>query len=163
MTGAEGPDEGARRRALVAAWARAKLWVGLPDGPLEVIQQRASGGGGFPPGVRAIYLVTAWNPGGRLLAPGENAARHRELLAALASGGLEHWPAAGYAPDESWVELGVALPGTTPRAALALGGDFGQLALYAWTAERVATLECASGALLAERRWRSRPRSAPPG
>lgn len=148
--------------ALIASWLAARLWVGVPGAPVEVEQTEGTAGDGFPPGRDAIHLVTAWNPDAQPLTKDENDHRQQLLVAELDAAAVEHWPAAGYAADLSWVEHGLALPAVSTRIACALGLRYGQLAIYRWRRETVETLHCATGAQLAASAWVVRPRPTPP-
>jgi len=158
VSGGEAIGEG-----LIAEWLAARLWVDSPGGPLELEQGGVASPERFPEGVAQVHFVTAWNPGALPLAAEENARRHALLVRELDAAGTEHWAAAGYAPDLSWVEHGLALPDLAAADACALGLRHGQLALYAWRRDHLQVVGCRSGAVLASSRWSARGRPAPPG
>jgi hypothetical protein len=63
------------------------------------------------------WVVTAWNPFGRLLPAAENEARHAAFAAAVRASGVRAYPAVGEACDGGWREEGLALVGIeTPTA-----------------------------------------------
>ena len=100
------------------------------------------------------HVVTAWNPGARVLTAQENAARHADLWEVVASAGLVGLPATGRSCDGTWHEDGIFLParGTLADAretALALGRAFGQLGIYEIDAGELRALACADGAVVA--------------
>ena len=131
-------------------------------GGVELAPAETTSGELFPNAMSGVYLVTAWNPGATLLSLAENVERHEALVGYLDASRVEHWEAAGYSPDLSWVELGLALPGVSEDQALEVGRRFGQLALFAWRERELAVLACADGARLASYGWSARPRARPP-
>ncbi len=106
-----------------------------PDAPGDV--------GTWPEGLATpLTVVTAWNPGGVLLADDVNAARHRILSRELATRGLQWWPAIGRAPDHGHAEAGAAVTGLSEEEARALGRRHGQSAVYLWTPEAWEVVSC---------------------
>ncbi|MCU0274409.1 MAG: DUF3293 domain-containing protein [Acidimicrobiales bacterium] len=77
-----------------------------------------------------LYVITAENPGSMPLAEAENAERNAELEAALRVRGWTVWRAHGEAADGSWAETGYAVAGASRDAVVALGGRFGQRAVF---------------------------------
>lgn len=75
-------------------------------------------------------FITAWNPGSRPGAPGENRYRHAELVEAVVAAGWRHYPGAGipdragWAPEDSLLVLDISR-----EQAGALGRRFGQTAI----------------------------------
>lgn len=144
--------------ALVELWRSARVWIDLPtSGAVEVLPGDTTQRAHYPSGIEAIYLVTAWNPGAQALPFAENSARHQALVDDLDHNGVNHWDAAGYSEDRSWIELGLALPDIAEGTALEVGRRVGQLALYRWTAIELAVLDCGDGAALATYGWSARP------
>ncbi len=141
--------------ALLAAWQGTRVEILGPHG-LQVIESISDAVGrarvdAF--GTRG-HVVTAWNPGARVLTTQENAARHADLREVVASAGLVGLPATGRACDGTWHEQGVFLParGTLADAretALALGRAFGQLGIYEIDAGELRALACADGSVVA--------------
>jgi len=119
--------------ALQAAWAHTRVRIDLGDRVLMVpaIAETPPGGrcGGMSPrprngrldaygllGERA-WVITAWNPGGRLLSDAENVVRHTAFADAVRAAGVRAYPAVGEARDGGWCEEGLALVGIeTPTA-----------------------------------------------
>ncbi len=92
--------------------------------------------------VPPIVVVTAWNPDGVHLAPGDNEARAGRLIAELIGLGINYWPAVGRDLATPHREEGVALAGVTEAEGIALGTRFGQAAVYSWTPEALSVVSC---------------------
>lgn len=148
---------------LLSVWQSARLWVDLPrTGGIEIVPERQTDATHFPGGTGAVHFISAWNPGGQELEQGVNELRHRELLDVLLRADVEHWAAAGYAADHGWLEYGVALPHAGGDLAIELATRFGQLAIYEWTADKLAIVECTSRKVTTSYGWSSHRLSAPP-
>lgn len=81
-------------------------------------------------GAEGFALITAANPGSRLLSPGANALRQAELAGELAARGLAWWPSVAIDPAGAWPpEEGALVPGLAEAEALALARRFGQAAI----------------------------------
>ena len=87
--------------------------------------------GEFPdvPG-RLLHVITAFNPGGKISTATRNWAAHARLHSQLKRRNLHSWRAAG--GDSAWmhVEPSVAVLGLDRAAAVALGAQFGQDAVF---------------------------------
>jgi len=88
------------------------------------------------PGGRAIYVITAHNPGGRMASDAANASAEARLTAELERRGLTWWPAAGRDPWWTHVEPGAAVIGMDEADAVALGAEFGQDAIFVLAPDR---------------------------
>jgi hypothetical protein len=94
----------------------------------------ASTTGEYPdPEGRPIYVLTAHNPGGRVVPDAVNALAEKRLAAELARRGLTWWPAAGGNPSWTHVESSAAVIGADENDMLALGAEFGQDAIFVLT------------------------------
>ena len=90
--------------------------------------------GEYPdPAGRAICVLTAHNPGGRIASPATNASGEARLAAEIRRQGLTCWFAEGGDPSWTHVEPGVAVLGMDEADALALGAEFGQDAIFVLT------------------------------
>ena len=99
--------------------------------------------GQFPdPSGRTIYIITAENPNARNQSDAERVQSHRRLLARLIERGLEYWNVV--IGDATWtnVDQGVAVAGFSETEALALGRDFHQEAVFAWTPQTWCVISC---------------------
>jgi Protein of unknown function (DUF3293) len=100
--------------------------------------------GDYPdPGGRAIYVMTAHNPGGRMASDAANASAEARLTAELERRGLTWWPAAGGDPSWTHVEPGAAIIGMDEADAVALGAEFGQDAIFVLTPADRRVVGCA--------------------
>ena len=90
--------------------------------------------GEYPdPEARAIYVMTAHNPGGQIAPDTANAAAETRLTAELERRELTWWPAAGGNPSWTHIEPGAAVIGINETDAVALGTEFGQDAIFVLT------------------------------
>ena len=90
--------------------------------------------GTYPePAGRAIYVITAHNPGGRMASDTENALAEARLAEELQRRGLMWWSAAGGNPSWTHVESSAAVIGIDEADAVVLGAEFGQDAIFALT------------------------------
>lgn len=89
-----------------------------------------------------LFVLTAYNPDGLALELAENEARDEELTRELAHGGVEAYRARGQSSDGSWAEEGWLVVGGGQRRARALGRQFGQDAIFKFTAAEVQVLGC---------------------
>jgi hypothetical protein len=85
--------------------------------------------------IGTFWVLTAWNPGSEKLSDTENAERHAALCAHLDELGHTWLPALGTSPDGSWSEQSVAVPDLDREAALAIGREFAQEAVFEVTTE----------------------------
>lgn len=113
-------------------FAAAVVRVELPDGGAR-LEPRPAGDVGVFPLAGPVFIVTASNPAGLAIDDTANEVRHRLLGEAVA--GIDTFPTVGSAPDGSMAEPGFALSGVSLDHALGLAREFGQRAIYHWTAE----------------------------
>jgi hypothetical protein len=127
-----------------ASYARAVIDVAPPGRPPFRLEPDPSGATGAWPEhlVAPVVVVTAWNPDGIVLPPGDNQARNQLLVAELDRLGIAHWPAVGRDLDTPHFEEGVAVPGMTQADGTALGARHGQAAVYVWTPGAWAVASC---------------------
>jgi hypothetical protein len=106
--------------------------------------------GEYPePEGRAIYVITAHNPGGQLVSDAENASAQAELEAELETRGLTWWPTAGGDPSWTHVEASAAVIGMGEADAIALGAQFGQDAIFMLTPADRQVVGCAERRIVA--------------
>jgi hypothetical protein len=99
--------------------------------------------GRYPdPDGRPIYVLTAHNPAGQLASAEANAAAQARLQALLSARGLTWWPADGGDPSWKHVEAGVALVGIAEADAIALGAEFKQEAIFAFSTANRRVVSC---------------------
>lgn len=90
-------------------------------------------------------IVTGCNPMSRVVADGENRARHGELVAtvrALAPTGLRPSESRSRDDQATWREPGCLITGVPVSMALAIGRRFGQYAIVVGDAERAGLVNC---------------------
>lgn len=76
-----------------------------------------------------LAILTAANPGARLLDDAENRQRNQSLQRQVETAGWRHCPARGRSPDASWIEDSLLVE--APLAAIdELAQAFGQLAVW---------------------------------
>lgn len=90
-------------------------------------------------------VVTAWNPGGRIVPEAENLARGEALERRVRALGWEHFDVTGASPDEAHCELGLGLVAPSVTDVAALSAEFGQRAFYWVEGGRVWVCDDASG------------------
>jgi hypothetical protein len=106
--------------------------------------------GKYPdPQGRAIYVITAHNPGGRMASDTANALAETRLVAELERRGLTWWLAAGGDPSWTHVEPSAAVIGMDEGDAVALGAEFGQDAIFVLTPTNRRVIGCADGRVTA--------------
>ena len=127
------------------AYASAVIRIEAPGGVIWVRPAPVTRtAGDYPdPGGRAIYLITAHNPGGRMASDAANASAEARLTAELERRGLTWWPAAGGDPSWTHVEPGAAVIGMDEADAVALGAKFGQDAIFVLTPADRRVIGCA--------------------
>ena len=127
-----------------ASYARAVVDVAPPDAaPFRLVPDKVGATGSWPDGLDPpVVVVTAWNPDGVPVPPGDNRANNRRLVADLGRLGLTYWPAVGRDLDSPHLEEGVAVSGLTEAEGVALGLRFGQAAVYLWTRDDWSVVSC---------------------
>jgi hypothetical protein len=81
------------------------------------------------PAALPLAILTAANPGARLLDEAENRLRNQSLQRRVEAAGWRNWPARGRSPDSSWVEDSLLIE--APLVAIdELARAFGQLAVW---------------------------------
>lgn len=128
-----------------SAYSDAVLRIEAPSGVIWVRPAPISlVSGEYPePDGRAICVITAHNPGGRLASGTDNAAAQVRLVAKLKERGLTVWPAAGGDPSWTHVEDSAAVIGMDEADAIALGAQFGQDAIFVLTPRYHLVVGCA--------------------
>ena len=109
---------------------------------------------------RAIYVMTAHNPGGQIASNAVNASAEARLATELERRGLTWWPAAGGDPSWTHVEPGAAVIGIDEADAIALGAEFGQDAIFVLTPAGRQVMGCADRRVVATG-WSSEPAADP--
>ena len=100
--------------------------------------------GHFPDGRgRTIHIITAHNPAGELATDEANQAAHARLLQVVQERTREFYPAAGGDPEWTHVEQSLAVIGLDDEQACALGQQFVQDAIFAWTPTQWSVIACA--------------------
>ena len=90
-------------------------------------------------------VVTAWNPGGRIVPEEENIARGRALIRRVQGLGWEHFDVTGASPDLAHREPGLGLVPPTLADAAAVSAEFGQRAFFWMEGGRLWVCDDASG------------------
>ena len=132
-----------------AAYESAVVRLHLPDGLTIVTPEEAGTTHGTFPSTAVdahIVVITAHNPAGTEITATENARAHRRLVERLERDGTNYYPAAG--GDQGWahVEESVAVIGMDVDVARGIGRDFGQDAIFVWTADALTVKSCATDA-----------------
>jgi hypothetical protein len=89
-----------------------------------------------------VFVLTAWNPDADRPGPTENRARNRLLRDRLADRMAIVHPAIGASPGGEHFEESFAVSGLGRDDALALGREFGQVAIFELTASEQTVLAC---------------------
>ena len=93
--------------------------------------------------VNRIAIVTAWNPLPVIHTDEENQLLQRGLELQIQCGGWDYLPAIGIAHNEEWREPSFCILDISVADALALGREFGQLAIvYASVEDGVQLMYC---------------------
>jgi len=129
------------------AYTESVVYFAAPDGTVRVGWAPAGHQAGTFPGRAgyALYVVTAFNPGGAFRDPSENGRAQVALEDELRRAGLKCWRAAGGDPAWSHVEPSVAVIGIDRAAALAIGRRYGQEAIFELTSRHRTILSCRDG------------------
>jgi len=116
---------------------------------------------GLPPGTRHVHIITACNPGSRLLADEENLARNASLERELTDRGRQILTADGSAPDGSWQEPGFGIIDAERAEVLALARRYEQLAVFELTPTELRVRWTEPDLPMIVQGWRCRPGTAP--
>lgn len=116
---------------LWSAFAKAIVRVELPFGtrvlrPMEGLVSQVF------PFASPVHIVTAFNPNGIVATDDANWAAHQQLVRAVID--YRSVQTVGSAEDGKFPEPGLAIEGLDLASALELGEQFGQVAIYRWTA-----------------------------
>ncbi len=87
-----------------------------------------------------IYVLTAWNPGGRPATLAQNNAAQRTMNADVAGRGWDARTAAVHAADLRWAEQAIVLRGVDERDVVSLAAEYQQPAFLTWSEAGVAAL-----------------------
>ena len=90
-------------------------------------------------------VVTAWNPGGRIVPAAANLARGEALELRVRALGWEHFDVTGASPDLAHREPGLGVVAPTLADAAALSAEFGQRAFFWVDVGRMWVCDDASG------------------
>ncbi|MGW4567980.1 DUF3293 domain-containing protein [Streptomyces sp. NPDC004561] len=132
-----------------SAYQRAIVDIAFPAHRIRISpgsSHRATGLAYPIDGARTIHIVTAFNPGGRLVSAHANLRAQHELLQILDRRGLRWWPAVGGDLANTHAEISAAVVGLDDAEARALGRSFGQDAVFAWSPTSWRLLACADTA-----------------
>jgi hypothetical protein len=81
--------------------------------------------------------MTGWNPASVALSRAENDRRQRSLVREIEAGGYRWLPGEGRGDDPSWPpEESLLVLNVSERKAIALGREFGQLAIVVGTLDK---------------------------
>ncbi|MFE9813347.1 DUF3293 domain-containing protein [Streptomyces sp. NPDC005548] len=130
-------------------YLRAVVDIALPAYSIRVTPGPLHCVAGLPypfDGARTIHIVTAFNPHGRHTAPRANLRAQHELLHDIGLHGLQWWPAVGGDPVGTHAEISAAVVGMDDAQARALGQQFDQDAVFAWSPAAWRLLSCADAA-----------------
>lgn len=143
-------------------YQQAVVDVELPGGPVRVTPAPPGVvAGRFPvPHGETLHVITAHNPRGTRAPAQHNHRAHRELLGLLRRRGLVWWPAVGGDPEGRHTEESAAVVGLSDDEARALGREFGQDAVFAWSASAWRLLTCFGAEEALTLGWRLAERSS---
>lgn len=131
-----------------AAYANTRVSIHLPEGPIVVTP--TDGGDGTLD--ETWHVITAHNPASVPLTDEVNQRRHDELVDALITAGRVVVPAAGQGLDGRWpAEERVAVRDIDTVAAVDLGRNFGQLAIFRVGPDRIVVIDCHDAAVRSSR------------
>lgn len=140
-----------------ALYQQAVVDIELPGGLVRVAPApRGVTLGAFAlPHAETVHVVTAHNPRGGHASRRRNARAHRELVGLLRRRGLPWWPAAGGDAGGRHREDSAAIAGLTDHEARALGRQFDQDAVFAWSPTSWRLLSCFGTEDAPTRGWRA--------
>ncbi|MGW2788101.1 DUF3293 domain-containing protein [Streptomyces populi] len=130
-------------------YLRAVVDIAFPTHNIRVTPAPLDGAPGLPyplDSTHTIHIVTAFNPHGRPTTARANLQAQHELLHDLGLRGLQWWPALGGDPVGTHAEISAAIVGMDDAQARALGRQFGQDAVFAWSPASWRLLACADAA-----------------
>lgn len=96
----------------------------------------------------AVYVVTAWNPGGQRSTLTRNVQLHRRMRADVQSRGWDVREVATYDEDLRWAEQSLLMVGVDHAATSALALEYEQPAFIQWTQTGVTILAAGTGIAL---------------
>jgi hypothetical protein len=130
-----------------ASYGRTVVEIAWPGGgSLSVRSAPEPDVAGWPwPTAEPVHILTAWDPGPERPGPELNRRRQAALEADLRLLAVPLLAAAGVDPATRRREEGVAVCGAAESAILALGGRYGQDAIFAWTPAEWAIVACQGG------------------
>jgi hypothetical protein len=149
------------RRLQWTLYQQAVVDIELPGGTVRVAPAPPGAAvGPFPaPHVATIHIVTAHNPGGGSASRQDNDRAHQELFGLLRRRGLPFRPAVGGDADGRHTEDSAAIVGLSDHEARVLGQQFGQDAVFAWSATTWRLLSCSGAEEAPTRGWQATRRS----
>lgn len=131
-----------------AAYADTRVTIHLPESSIVVTPTY----GGDETLDETWHVITAHNPASVPLSDEENQRRHEELVEALIAAGRVVVPAAGQGLDGRWpAEESVAVCDIDTPAAVDLGRQFGQLAIFRIGPDRLFVIDCDDAAVRSSR------------
>lgn len=121
------------------------MWAGFSEAVVELVldtgrvllEPRPAGVVAAFPLDDPVHIVTAFNPAGVAATLEQNLAAHGRLRTAL--GSAVRFETVGSAPDGGFAEPGFAFVAAESEA-LAIGEQFGQAAIYRWSADALTIL-----------------------
>ena len=127
-------------------YTRAVVRIDLADGAVQVAPaQPGLSNGKFPDVLNeVVYVVTGFNAGGRISPLSVNRDANAALESRLKADRVVYLSAAGGDPDWESSEASFALIGVNEEYAKELGREFGQDAIFEWTAGEFSVLACDS-------------------
>ena len=130
------------------AYADTQVTIRLSEGSI-VVTPTDDGDGTLD---ETWHVITAHNPASVPLSDEENQRRHDELVDALMTAQRVVVPAAGQGLDGSWpAEQSVAVRGIDTAAAVELGRQLGQLAIFRVGPDRIFVIDCDDAAVRSSR------------
>jgi hypothetical protein len=118
-----------------AAYRDVVIGLETPDGVVWVRPAPVTWAlGAYPdPEGRVICVITAHNPGGRIVSKEENAEKQKQLEEKLTERGWTWWRTAGGDPSWEHVEASAAVVGVEESEVVTLGAEFSQDAIFVLT------------------------------
>ena len=139
------PDAGVGRTATgYYSYAEQHVVVALEGGPRRLRAAPPGVHGGFPFAGTA-YVLSAWNPGRRVVPLEVNVELGERLARDVAAAGWAGAPAATVALDRRWAEAGTVVVGAPQAQVLALAQRHGAPAVVRWDAAALTVIPLAGG------------------